>query len=123
MSILDNGPHTVTVYPMVLQGKDRYGNPKKVRGLGVIMEGVTVQNYGAGSLSGLEAEDGTSVNDQKTLRGSLNEGRPTWPGGVHSIVEWEGVEYDQKGLAKEYTQGLRTKHFMVRLKRRGAEVK
>lgn len=118
MSLIDNGPHTVTVFPMILEGRDKYGNWNKVKGDGVVLEGVTVQNYGAGSLSGLESEDETSVNDQKVVRGVL-----PWPGGVHSIVEWNGVEYDQMGLPKEYTQGVRTQHFMVRIKRRGAQVK
>lgn len=123
MSLLTDGPHTVTVYPMVAEGKTRYGTPNLVRGPGIVLEGVTVQNYGAGSLSGLESEDETEVNDQKVVRGALTDERPHWPGGTHSIVEWEGEEWDCKGLAKEYTQGLRTKHFMVRLKRRRAEVK
>lgn len=122
MSLLD-GPHTVTVYPMVVEGKDRYGKPILVRGEGIVLSpetdtGVDVQNYGAGSLSGLESDTEDSVNDQKTIRGRL-----PWPGGVHSIIEYEGVEYDQKGLAKEYKRGVRTQHFMVRVKRRGAEVK
>lgn len=123
MSLLDNGPHTVTVYPMVVEGKNRYGNPSLVRGEPIILEGVTVQAYGAGSLSGLEDDDETSVNDQHIVRGALNDERPHWPGGTHSIVEWDGVEFDQLGLAKERKQGLRTKHFQVRIKRRGAEVK
>ena len=122
MTLLTNGPHTVTVYPMV-GTKNKYGTFDLTRGEGIVLEGVTVQNYGAGSLSGLESDEETSINDQKTLRGALTDELPAWPGGMHSIVDWEGVEYDCKGLAKEYKQGLRTKHFMVRLKRRGAEVK
>lgn len=118
MSLLDNGPHTVIVYPMVVDGKTKYGTPNLVRGEGITLENVTVQNYGSGSLSGLESDTEDSVNDQHVIRG-----KQIWPGGTHSIVEWDGVEYDQKGLAKEYRQGVRTGHFMVRVKRRGAEVK
>lgn len=123
MSLLDNGPHTVTVYPMVVEGTNRYGNPILTRGEGIVLEGVSCEPYGAGSLSGLESEDETEINDQITVRGALTEDRPAWPGGTHSIIDWDGVEYDQKGLAKHYTRGLRTKHFLVRIKRRGAEVK
>lgn len=122
MSLLSDGPHTIIVYPMV-KTKNRYNAWELSKGAGITLEGVTVQNYGAGSLSGLESDDETAINDQKIVRGSLSEELPHWPGGTHSIVEWEGVEYDCKGLAKEYIQGIRTKHFMVRLKRRGAEVK
>lgn len=118
MSLIHNGPHTVIVYPMIVSGRNKYGEWSYTRGEGISVEGCTVQNYGAGSLSGLESEDETSINDQKVIRGSL-----PWPGGVHSIVEWEGVEYDQKGLPKEYGQGVRTNHFLVRIKRRSAEVK
>lgn len=118
MSLLDNGPHTVTVHPMVITGKTKYGTWNTERGEGVTLEGVSVQPYGAGSLSGLESDDETSINDQKTVRGVL-----PWPGGTHSIVIFEGEEFDQVGLPKEYTQGLRTQHYMVRIKRRGATVK
>lgn len=118
MSLLDNGPHTVTVYPMVKSGKTKYGTHKLVRGAGIVLANVTVQNYGAGSLSGLESDDETEVNDQKVIRGRL-----PWPGGTHSIILWDGVEWDQKGLPKEYVQGQRTQHFLVRIKRRSAPVK
>jgi hypothetical protein len=108
---------------MVAEGKTKYGTHNLVRGEGVVLSpetgtGVDVQNYGAGSLSGLESDDETSVNDQKVIRGRL-----PWPGGMHSIVLWNGVEWDCLGLPKEYTRGARTKHFMVRIRRRGAEVK
>lgn len=118
MSLITQGPHTVTVYPMVITGKTKYGTWKTTRGAGIVLDNVRVENHGAGSLSALESEDGTTVNDQKKVKGAL-----PWPGGTHSIVEFEGVEYDQVGLPKEYTQGERTQHYVVRLRRRGAEVK
>lgn len=118
MSLLSNGPHTVTVYPMVVTGRTKYGTWKTIRGEAIVLDNVRVENHGAGSLSGLESDDETQVNDQKNVRGIL-----PWPGGTHSIVEFEGVEYDQMGLPKEYTEGFLTQHYLVRLKRRGAEVK
>lgn len=118
MSLLDSGPHTVTVIPMVITGKTKYGTWATTRGEGIVLTGVTVQPYGAGSLSGLESDDETSVNDQKIVRGVL-----PWPGGTKSIIIFEGEEFDQQGLPKEYTQGLRTQHYMVRIKRRRAAVK
>lgn len=116
--ILDNGPHTVTVIPMDTAGKDKYGGWKLVRGTPIELPSVSVQPYGAGSLSGLESDDETAVNDQLSIRGRL-----PWPGGTKSIVIYEGEEYDQQGLAKEYKQGYRTQHFLVRIKRRKAQVK
>ena len=118
MSLLDSGPHEVTVYPQVVTGKNKYGTWNTERGEGVVLTGVSVQPYGAGSMSGLESDDETSINDQKTVRGVL-----PWPGGVHSIIVFEGEEFDQIGLPKEYTQGVRTQHYMVRIKRRGTAVK
>jgi hypothetical protein len=115
MSLLD-GPDTVTVYPQVITGKTKYGTWKTERGEGIVVEAVTVAPFGVGSFSDLESVD--SVNDQMTVKG-IGE----WPGGVKSIIEFEGVEYDQEGLPKEFTRGLRTQHYVVRIKRRGAEVK
>jgi len=123
MSLLTNGPHTVTIIPMVIDGKDKYGGWKLSRGEGIERSpengrGVAVEPYGAGSLSGLEAEDGSSVNDQFTIRGEL-----PWEGGVKSIIVYKGEEFDQMGLPKEFTRGSRTQHFLVRIKRRSAQVK
>lgn len=124
MSLLTDGPHTVTVIPMMITGKDKYGGWATERGEGIERSpengrGVAVEPYGAGSLSGLEADDGSSVNDQFTVRGEL-----PWEGGTKSIIVFNGDEYDQLGLPKEFTRGSsRTHHFVVRIKRRSAQVK
>lgn len=117
MTLLE-GPHTVTVYPMSVTGKTKYGTHKLVKGAGIIVEAVTVAPFGSGSFSNLESEDETSVNDTFTVKG-----QGIWPGGVKSIILYEGVEYDQEGLPKNHTRGVRTKHYVVRMRRRGAEVK
>lgn len=124
MSLLTAGPHTVTIFPMMITGKNKYGNWETERGEGIERSpengrGVAVEPWGAGSLSGLEAADETSVNDQFTIRGEL-----PWEGGTKSIISWNGAEYDQLGLPKEYTRGsYRTHHFVVRMKRRSAPVR
>lgn len=117
MSLLE-GPHTVTVFPVSVLGKTKYGTHKTIRGAGIIVESVTVAPFGSGSFSNLEAEDEASVNDTFTVKGT-----GVWPGGVKSIILFNGKEYDQEGIPKVYDRGVRTKHYVVRMKARGAEVK
>lgn len=116
MSLLDNGPHTVKVIPMVAV-KTRYNTWRKEPGDPIIVEGVTVQPFGGGTQGNLETDD-QKVNDQWTVRG-----RGPWPGGVHSLVEWEGQTFDQVGKVKNHSIGQFTQHFQVRIAARGAEVK
>lgn len=115
MSILMR-PHTVKVTPMVPE-KTKYNTWKKVPGKPVTMVGVTVQPFGGGTAGNLETND-DKVNDQWVVRG-----RGSWPGGVHSTIEFEGQVYDQVGVAKVHSIGQFTKHFQVRIAARGAEVK
>lgn len=116
MSLLDKGPHTVKVVPMVPE-KTRFNTWKKVPGEPVVIKGVMVQPFGGGTSGNLEVHD-EQVNDQFTVRG-----RGPWPGGVHSTVEFQGQVYDQIGVAKVHSIGQYTKHFQVRIAARGAEVK
>ena len=108
-------PHTVTVVPMI-RTRNKYGTYDLTRGEPIVKEEVSVQPFGGGTYGNLETD--STINDQWTVRGSL-----PWPGGVKSIIIWEGVEYDQVGLPKEHTIGVGTQHFQVRMSRRGAEVK
>jgi hypothetical protein len=48
---------------------------------------------------------------------------PTWVGGPHSKVIWDGVEYQQVGVARTYSRGARTKHQIIKIKAVGAEVR
>lgn len=116
MILNGGGPHTVIVTPMVPE-KTRFNTWKKVPGTPVPVKGVTVQPFGGGTAGNLETND-DQVNDQWTVRG-----RGSWPGGVHSTVEYEGQVYDQVGVAKIHSIGQFTKHFQVRIAARGAEVK
>lgn len=106
---------SVTVIPMV-RTKNKYGTWDLDRGEPILVEGVSVQPFGGGTVGNLETED--TIRDQFTIRGT-----GTWPGGVKSIVIYEGVEYDQDGKAKDHRIGVNTRHFQVRIKARGAEVK
>lgn len=108
---------TVTVIPMV-KVKNKYGTWDLERGEPIEIEEVSVQPFGGGTVGNLEGADGTTIRDQFTVRGSGN-----WPGGVKSIVIYDGVEYDQEGLAKQHKIGINTRHFQVRIHARGAEVK
>lgn len=115
MSIIPRS-HSVKVTPMVPE-KTKYNTWKKVPGKPILIEGVTVQPFGGGTAGNLETND-DKVNDQWTVRG-----RGSWPGGMHSTVEFEGQVYDQVGVAKVHSIGQFTKHFQVRIAARGAEVK
>lgn len=109
-------PQSVVVYPMVVT-KTKYNTWKKTKGEGIKVEDVTVEPFGGGTMGNLETDD-AKVNDQFTIRG-----HGVWPGGVHSIVEFEGEEYDQVGKVKKHGIGQFTRHFQVRIAARGAEVK
>lgn len=117
MSLLD-GPHTVTVIPMQ-RVKNGYGTYDLVRQTPVPVKRVAVEPFNAGTYGDVEDEDSGDFNDQSIVRG-----RGIWPGGIKSIVVFEGVEYDTVGLPKKYVRGSkRTHHFQVRIKQRSAEVK
>lgn len=116
MILNGGGPHTVIVTPMVPE-KTKYGTWKKRPGDPIKIDGCTVQPFGGGTQGNLETND-DSVRDQYVVRG-----RGTWPGGVHSTVEFEGEVLDQVGKVKVHGIGQFTKHFQVRLSARGAEVK
>lgn len=118
MSILDSGPHTVKVWVMdkrrTVYGTWQYTKPLTP----IIISGVTFQPTGGNSMTAFEAKDSKSVDDQNMVRGA-----GIWPGGSHSIIEFEDLEYDQVGKAKQYSVGARTKHYTVQCKLRGMETK
>lgn len=108
--------HTVEVISMKPQ-KTKYNTWKKVPSEPVEVRDVTVQPFGGGTQGNLETND-EQVRDQWVVRG-----HGVWPGGVHSLVVWNGETFDQVGKAKVHTIGQYTKHFQVRIQARGAEVK
>ena len=117
MSRLGDDNETVYVIPKIKE-KTRYNTWKLIDGPEVEMEGVSVQPFNAGTQGNLEGTMEDRVNDQFQIRGPGE-----WPGGVHSQVRWRGDLYDQIGKPKQYRQGYFTKHFVVRIAARGAEVK
>lgn len=121
MSALTNGPDTVTCITQIVVGQDRTGSNKLGPGPTKTYTGVSVQPAGLAAFG--RAEDdryGTQVNvDFVVLLGIT----PTWIGGPHSTVLWNGTKYDQVGVVRTYGRGRRTKHQEVKLKARGAEVK
>lgn len=84
----------------------------------IVVTGCTFQPTGGNSMTAFESKDSKSVDDQNMVRGA-----GIWPGGSHSIIEFEGLEYDQVGKAKQYSVGVRTKHYTVQCKLRSMEAK
>lgn len=84
----------------------------------ITISGVTFQPTGGNSMTAFEHKDSKSVNDQNIVRGA-----GIWPGGSHSIIEFNGLEYDQVGAPKQYSVGHRTKHYSVQCKLRSMEAK
>ena len=118
MSLLKRGPHTVVVYPMVVgPERDRHNKPIMVRGEPVIVKRVTVQPFGIQSFGINEKEGIANTHYVIFVRAGV------WPGGLHSIVAWDGREWDQYGEIKEHRVGRHTHHDVIRIKARDAEVK
>lgn len=111
MSIIQR--RDVICIPMVAT-KDRYNAWTKTRGVPVTVEDVTVQD----DTDRTRDPDENDILDVKIIRG-----KGVWPGGVHSIVDIDGEEYDQVGRVKVRAIGYYTKHFQVRVAARGAAVK
>ena len=122
MSALTRGPHTVVCTPRIVIGQDRTGSNKLGPGPSKTYTGVYVAPAGLAAFG--QAEDvrtgGTVVNSDYVIMKALV---PRWVGGPHSIITWDGNEYDQVGVVRTYSRGARTKHEIIKLKARGTEVK
>ena len=122
VSALTHGPHTVVCIPKVIIGQDRTGSNKLGPGTPKTYTGVYVAPAGLAAFG--QAEDvrsgGMVVNADYQIIKALE---PRWVGGPHSTVTWNGKEYDQVGVAREYSRGRLTKHEVIKLKARDTEVK
>lgn len=118
MSALTNGPDTVICQPMVVVGKDRTGSNKLGPGTPHTYKGVSVQPAGLAAFGSAERNNVIDA-DYIILKAEL----PAWVGGPHSIVTWNGEQYDQVGVVKRYGRGRRTRHEEIKLKARGTAVK
>lgn len=109
MSLLDNGPHKITVIPK-LESDDGYGSITYEDGDPVDVWG-SVQ-----SLSASEAETmGVQAQNSKIF---ITRG--PWPWALTSSIIWEGAQgewpgrkWDQQGEAKNYDMSPRTAHVDV----------
>lgn len=115
MSLLDRGPHTVTVTPMV-EVRDSMGTTLEPGAP------VTVQRVAVQPLSADEAE-ALGVQARTAYRVI---GRGPWPGGINSSIRvdtgpYAGRVFDQDGEARIYGMSPRTAHFDVAMTARGAE--
>lgn len=113
MSIIPR--RSVNVFPMIVERDPDYNNWVKRRApQPTLVDDVTIEDVSDRTRDPEELD----LTDVKVIRG-----KGTWPGGVHSIVEIDGEEYDQIGKVKKRQTGYYTKHFEVRIAARGAEVK
>ena len=90
MSLLDRGPHSVTVFPQVKVPQTN-NSVKYVDGAPVVVAGLMVQPANADEIRALGVQPGTT---------SVIRGRGPWPGGIHSQVEYprgSGRRWDQVG--------------------------
>ena len=115
MTLLDRGPHAVTVTPMV-KVKDSMGTSIEP-GDPVPVAGVAVQPMDATEAEALGVQARTSY---RVI------GRGPWPGGINSTVRidtgpYAGRTFDQNGEARIYGMSPRTAHFDVLITSRGAE--
>lgn len=115
MSLLDRGPHAVTVTPMV-EVSDGMGSTLEP-GDPVAVSRVAVQPVSSDEAEALGVQAQTSY---RVL------GRGPWPGGINSLVRvdvgpYAGRMFDQQGEARLYGMSARTAHFDVVLTARGAE--
>lgn len=109
MSLLDRGPHAVTVTPKV-KSEGAYGD-RLVDGDPVRVERVTVQDFNATYEVGAEGNAQVSAD-------IVIYGRGDWPGGPHSTIRVEagghaGLVFDQVGIPKRYETSPRTAHYRV----------
>lgn len=117
MSLLDNGPHTVTVIPRVAV-KGTMGNTNYKDGVPVVIPRVSVQPLSSSERSEL----GISTSESYKVIG-----RGDWPGGALSKVRVNvgpvtGM-FDQSGPARVHGMSPRTAHYNVVITARGSEAK
>ena len=111
-------PHTVVCIPIVVgPDKDKFGKEVYHRGTPVTIPNVAVQPFGIQAF-GIHEKEGIANTHYVIF---MDPG--VWPGGIHSIVQWDGREWDQYGEIKEHRVGRRSRHDVVRIKARSAEVK
>ena len=100
MTLLDNGPHTVTVQRMKDGAPDRYGKPVKVPdGEPIEVRGCLVSAVSVEELSQL----GVVIQLMYRVR------HRTWPGGPYSKVTWEGQTLWQRGGTRRSRIGRATR--------------
>lgn len=113
MSLLDRGPHTVTVVPKIATKTD-YNTYDFTDGPRFIRSGVGVQQVSAEEAAGL------NVDAKSTYR---IYGRGLWPGGPHSTIVWQGRTYHQVGDPTVLDMSPRTGHFEVLMESRSTQPK
>lgn len=119
MSLLDRGPHTLIVTPVV-QTTDRYGEDALTDGAPITVTGCSMQP--------MTMEEATAAGAQAatTYRVICRQ----WPGSlsssavvVHGPPGTVGRTFDQQGEPRHYGMNPRTAHDDVVLTARGTEVR
>lgn len=103
-SLLDNGPETLTVQAR-RQVEDSLGAARWVDdGPPVPAVGYMVQPVTSAEANDLGLE---AIESYRVI------GRGPWPGGMHSVITWDGRTWDQRGPARRHRSGLATHHVVV----------
>lgn len=110
MSLLSRkAPHVANVQRRTIQRNDRgirvpvpIGDPIPVRGMAE-----PVRDWASAEES---REGGLQILDMLVWRSK------TWPGDVHSLIEFEGKLYEPVGAPQHHSTGRRTKHWRVTLR-------
>lgn len=108
MSLLDNGPDEVTVYPDNVTTTDAYGNTI----IGPSPTGVAVRGRWQPSTAEESAELGQQAS---TLYRFISR---DFPAGPWARVEFDGSEWDVIARPKQHRGSTTTRHFTTFLKER-----
>lgn len=118
MSALTNGPDTVTVTTMIAVAKDRVGSNVLGPGPKRTYSGVSVQPAGLSAFG--KAEANNVIDADYVIYKALE---PAWIGGPHSVIDWNGQQFEQVGIVKRFGRGRRSRHEVIKIQARGTAVK
>lgn len=102
MSLLDRGPHTALVTTMKLPDKPNASGRRDP----IPDQTLTVKNC---SFRPTDAEEIEKYGG-KLAETSYSVTHRNWPGGPLSLVEWDGLLFEQVGDTLRNQRGIRTRH-------------
>lgn len=120
---LNSKKHTIKVITKGVVGTNRYGDNILGDMPPIEVKGVIISRSATSAFSRREMEDHDEGHQPFSRWKLILPGKAVWPGGMHSIIEWEGVKYDQYGESARNDTGVRTAHTVVFMQSRSAVVK